>query len=275
VKHAFYAAALLWLAAFMDVRFATASTDAPPRQGDGIFTPKIAPVAPIDKTGRPKTVEVRRSEPSFTQSMIAGSPTGDSYVIDFPTGDAGGPCIYSGTGRYLIDSNGTLTFQILADCGKLRRGYSYLICRLDASLRCSESPWWYFRERTYVITNEGVTVNGSTVYPWQDTSEAPQQLQKMSDQIKAMNARFKAVSSSNTMHGRTISCRDFHPETKSYEIYDFPLFCLVRSVCSGMPNVDSVRDGDPLDWSSPAGNYVREKGKLSDVSHWECWLRTQ
>jgi hypothetical protein len=63
--------------------------------------------------------------------MIAGNPTGDSYVIHFPTGDAGGPCIYSGTGRYLISSGGTLTFQILGDCGKLRRGYSYMISAIS------------------------------------------------------------------------------------------------------------------------------------------------
>ena len=166
MKRAFHIAALLWLVAFIGGPVAMASQGSQPTRADGIFTPTITPVASIDKTGRPMTVEVRQSEPRLARSMIAGNPTGDSYVINFPTGDAGGACIYSGTGRYLINSNGTLTFQILADCGKLRRGYNYMVCNLDASLRCKEAPWWYFRDRTYVITNEGVAVNGSTVYPW-------------------------------------------------------------------------------------------------------------
>jgi hypothetical protein len=56
-----------------------------------------------------------------------------------------------------------------------------MVCNLHPSLRCSEAPWWYFRDRTYVITNEGVAVNGSAAYPWQDASQAPQQLQQASD----------------------------------------------------------------------------------------------
>ncbi len=175
----------------------------------------------------------------------------------------------------MIDSNGTLTFQILANCGKLRRGYSYMICRLDASLRCSEAPWWYFRGRRYVITNDGLAVNGSVPFPWKDAAEAPQQLQKTADQIKAMNARLREITDAHTMHTRSISCRKFHPENKSYQIYEYPLTCLVKSVCSGMPNVDSERDGDPIDWNSPAGKYIKEQGKVSDVANWACWLRTQ
>jgi hypothetical protein len=85
------------------------------------------------------TVEARQPEPRFAQSTIAGNPTGDSYAIHFPTGDAGGPCIFSGTGRYLINSGGTLTFQILANCGKLRRGYNYMVCNLGPNLRCNEA----------------------------------------------------------------------------------------------------------------------------------------
>lgn len=97
--------------------------------------------------------------------MVAGNPTGDRYVIHFPQGDAGAPCIYSGAARYLIEGGGELTFQVLADRGKLRRGYNYMICTLDPSLRCTEAPWWYFRDRTYAITKEGVAVNGSTAVP--------------------------------------------------------------------------------------------------------------
>jgi hypothetical protein len=275
VKSAFHIAALLWLVAFIGGPVAMASRGSQPTRADGIFTPTITPVASIDKTGRPMTVEVRQSEPRLARSMIAGNPTGDSYVINFPTGDAGGACIYSGTGRYLINSNGTLTFQILADCGKLRRGYNYMVCNLDASLRCKEAPWWYFRDRTYVITSEGVAVNGSTVYPWQDASEAPQQLQKTADRIKAMNDRFRALTDPHVLHARFICCRDFHPETKSYAIHEFATTCLLKSLCNGMPNVDSLRDGDPIDWNSSAGSYVKQQSKISDLSNWVCWMRTQ
>ena len=221
------------------------------------------------------TVESRQLEPRLTKSIVAGNPTGDSYVIHFPQSDAGGPCIYSGNARYLIEGGGTLTFQILADCGKLRRGYSYMICKLDAILRCSEAPWWYFRDRTYIITKEGITVNRSTLVPWQDATEAPQLLQKMSEKIKSLNERVSQLTASNTVHGRSISCREFHPETKSYHVWDFPTTCLIKSACDGMPNLDSMRDGDPIDWNSPAGAFVKKQSNASDFSNWVCWIRAQ
>jgi hypothetical protein len=275
LKISFHIAALLSLLAFFGVSLANAAQNSPPSRPDGIFTPTISPVAAIDKTGRPMTVALRQPEPRLTQSMIAGNLTGDSYVIHFPQGDAGGPCIYSGTARYLIEGGGELTFQVLADCGKLRRGYNYMICMLDANLRCKEAPWWYFRDRTYIITKEGVTVNGSTVVPWQDAAEAPQLLQKMSEKIKALHERISQLTASNTVHGRSISCREFHPETKSYHIWEFPTTCLIKSACDGMPNLDSIRDGDPIDWNSSAGSFLKQQSKVSDFSNWICWVRTQ
>jgi len=272
---AFHTAALLGLVLFAGVTFPMAAQDSHPKPGDGIFTPTITPVAAIDKTGRPTTVEVRQPEPRLAQFMVAGKPTGDSYVIKFPTGDAGGPCVYSGTARYFINSSGTLTFQILADCGKLRRGYNYMVCNLDDSLRCREAPWWYFRERRYAITKGGVTVNGSAVYPWNDAAQAPQQLQKMTDAIRSLNDRVRALTSQNVMHGVFISCREFHPESKSYMIHEIATTCAIQSMCDGMPNVEGLRDGDLLDWNSPAGNFVKKQSKTTDFSNWECWIRTQ
>jgi hypothetical protein len=245
LKNSFRIAALLSLLTFIGVPFAKAGQSSPPSRPDGIFAPTISIVTSIDKTGRPMTVESRQLEPRLTQSIVAGNPTGDSYIIHFPQGAAGGPCSYSGKARYLIEGGGTLTFQILADCGKLRRGYSYMICKLDVSLRCTEAPWWYFRDRTYTITKEGITVNGSTLVPWQDAVEAPELLQKMSEKIQVLNERVSPLTASNTVHGRAISCREFHPETGSYRIYEFPTTCVIKSVCDGMPNLDSLRDGDP------------------------------
>lgn len=170
--------------------------------------------------------------------MIAGNPTGDSYVIRFPQGDAGGPCIYSGTARYLIEG-GELIFQVIADCGNLRRGYNYMVCMLDASLRCKEAPWWYFRDRTYVITKEGVAVNGSAAIPWRDPPEAPQLLQKMSEKIKALNERYRQLTTTNTVHGRAISCREYHPETKSCHVWEFPTTCAIKSMYDGMLNTST------------------------------------
>lgn len=274
LKTASHIAPLICLV-FLGIPIASAAQTSQPTRGDGIFTPAITPVASIDKTGRPMTVEVRQPEPRLAGSMIAGNPTGDSYVIHFPQKDAGGPCIYTGTARYLINSNGALALQILANCRQLRRGYSYMVCNLDATLRCREAPWWYFRGRTYAITNQGVVVDGSTVHPWQDASEAPQQLQKMAANIQAMNDRFKTLSGADVVHARFISCRVFHPETKSYEIREYSTTCLMKSPCNGMPNVDSLRNGDPIDWNSPAGNYVKGQSKTSDLSNWVCWMRTQ
>lgn len=275
MKSSLHIAALLSLATFIGVPRTKAAQNPQPSRPDGIFTPTISIVTSIDKTGRPMTVESRQLEPRLTQSITAGNPTGDSYVIHFSQGDAGGPCIYSGNARYLIEGNGTLTFQILADCGKLRRGYNYMICRLDPSLRCTEAPWWNFRDRTYVITKQGVAVNNSAPVPWQDATEAPQLLQQMSEKIKAMNERISQLTSSNTVHGRAIFCREFHPETKSYHIWEFSTTCLIKSACDGMPNLDSMRDGDLVDLNSPAGTFVKQQSKASDFSNWLCWVRTQ
>jgi hypothetical protein len=266
---------LLSLVAFSGARFSVAAQNSPSSRPDGIFTPTISIVTSIDKTGRPMTVESRQLEPRLTQSIVAGNLTGDSYLIHFPQGDAGGPCIYSGTARYLIEGGGELTFQILADCGKLRRGYNYMICRLDPNFRCTEAPWWYFRDRTYVISNEGVAVNGSAPVPWQNPAEGPQLLQQMSQKIKALNERYSQLTASNTVHGRSISCRDYHPETKSYHVWEFPTYCLIKTACEGMPNLDAMHDGDPIDWNSPAGAFVKKQSKATDFSDWICWIRTQ
>ena len=275
MKRSFHIAALLSLATFLGVPRTTAAQNPPPSRPDGIFTPTISIVTSIDKTGRPMTVESRQLEPRLTPSIVAGNPTGDSYVIHFSQGDAGGPCIYSGNARYLIEGDGTLTFQILADCGKLRRGYNYMICRLDPSLRCTEAPWWNFRDRTYVITKQGVAVNNSAPVPWQDATAAPQLLQNMSEKIKALNDRVSQLTSSNTVHGRAIFCREFHPESRSYHIWEFSTTCLIKSACDGMPNLDSLRDGDLVGLNSPAGAFVKQQSKASDFSNWLCWVRTQ
>ena len=275
MKRSFHIAALLSLATFLGVPRTTAAQNPPPSRPDGIFTPTISIVTSIDKTGRPMTVESRQLEPRLTPSIVVGNPTGDSYVIHFSQGDAGGPCIYSGNARYLIEGDGTLTFQILADCGKLRRGYNYMICRLNPSLRCTEAPWWNFRDRTYVITKQGVAVNNSAPVPWQDATAAPQLLQNMSEKIKALNDRVSQLTSSNTVHGRAIFCREFHPESKSYHIWEFSTTCLIKSACDGMPNLDSLRDGDLVDLNSSAGAFVKQQSKASDFSNWLCWVRTQ
>ena len=273
VRNTFYIAAILWIAISMEFLLTTVSAQSKPSQGDGIFTPTISPVAAADKTGRPITIEVIQPEPSFSAVMIAGKPAGDDCTINFPTSSAGGACMYTGTGRYLIESTGTLTFQMLADCGKLRRAYGYMICRLNEDLRCGEGPWWYFKDRTFAVTNQGVVINGSTVHPWKDAFEAPQQLQAMAAKIKSMNDRFR--NDPHVVHSRRISCRHFHPSTRSYEIHELATTCVVKSLCNDIPNVDSLRDGDAIDWNSPVGNYVKQQNKISDVSDWVCWLRTQ
>lgn len=250
---------------------ASAQTKAAP--GDGIFTPVISPVAAIDKTGRPITMEVAHPEPGLAAQMVTGRPTGDSYIISFPTSSAGGMCVYNGKGRYMIESTGNLTFQILADCGKLRRAYGYIVCRMSESLNCSDAPWWYFKGRTYVATERGIVINGSTMIPWDDPAAAPGQLQTMASKIKEMNDRFRGDP--HALHTRMISCRNFHPETKSYNISEISTSCLIKSLCDGIPSVDSLRDGDVVDWNTPVGEYVKKQNKISDTSTWTCWIRTQ
>lgn len=246
-----------------------------PNNGDGIFTPAISVVARIDKTPRPMTVEVSQPEPSFAGVVAAGKPAGDSYVIHFPppTGDVGGDCIYNGNARYLIESTGVLTFQLIADCGKLQRGYNYMICMLNEDLRCDEAPWWHFQGRTYAITNEGVAVDNHAPYLWKDAAEAPQKLQKMAAAIKLRHDR--AANSPNLMHTRWIRCRAFNPEAKTYQTREIGTTCLIKSACNDIPNVDSLRDGDLIGWNTPVGNYIKKNLRDSGVSNWSCWLRTQ
>jgi hypothetical protein len=267
MRSAFQAAAMSWTLVAMGMPLAPRAAQSQPSHGDGIFTPTIEPLASIDKTGRPITVEVIGSEPAISKTMNAGTSTGDSYIIHFPTGDAGGACTYTGAGRYLIQIGGVLTFQILADCGKLKRSYSYMICMLDPDLRCTQTPWWFFRDRTYAVTSQGVVVGGATVYPWRDASQAPRQLQSISEKIQSMRDRFAGVTSSQVVHARLISCRAYHPATHSYDIHEFST--------TGVTNMDAMRDGDPIAWGSPAGEFVKQQGKVSDVSMWDCWVRTQ
>jgi hypothetical protein len=230
-------------------------------QGDGIFTPIVSQVAPIDKTGRPMTLEIHRPAPSFVRVIRKVEPTGDNFTIHFPTGDLGGECFYSDSVRYVIDYGGELTYQILADCGKLRRAYSYHVCRLNENLRCSEPPWWFFKDSKFSISNEGLVVDGSPVYRWKD-SEAPQQLEAVVGKIKLLRAQ---VVSHTVSHGsRTISCRSYRPEARGYDVHEFVT-----------PGLASLRDGDPIDWNSSVGTYVKQQNSITDVSNWACWVRTQ
>lgn len=273
MKYAATIAAIFTISIVAQLGTVLASAQTKPTPGDGIFTPVISPVAAIDKTGRPITMEVAHAEPGFAAQMIAGRPTGDSYIINFPTSSAGGMCVYNGKGRYMIESTGNLTFQILADCGKLRRAYSYTVCRMSESLNCSDAPWWYFKGRTYSVKEQGVVINGSTTIPWDDPAAAPGRLQAMAAKIKAMNDRFR--SDPHAAHARMISCRNFHPETKSYNISELSTSCLIKSLCNGIPSVDSLHDGDVIDWNTPEGEYVKKQNKITDTSIWTCWIRTQ
>lgn len=202
--------------------------------------------------------------------MMAGKPTGDTFIIKFPSGDFGGPCINTGRARYLIDGSGVLTFEILADCGNLRRGYDYSICRLGDNLRCAEAPLWYFTGRTYTIKNEGLLVNGSALHHWKDPGEAPQLLQSMAARIKMNRDRVLSISGT-TLHGRRIACRSFDPLKRMTMLHMFETTCLVKSVCSGMPNLDATSDGDLIDMNSSAGSFVKRQSNNADVSSWICW----
>jgi len=239
-----------------------------PTPGDGTYKPRITQVAPIDKRGYPITADVTQPEPQFSSLMIAGRPTGDTFTIKFPSGDFGGPCVNSGKARYLIDSNGTLTFEILADCGNLRRGYDYSICRLSESLHCAEAPSWYFTGRTYTTRNDGLLVNGTALYAWKDPADAPQLLQAMTTRIKTNKER----ASRDATHARRISCRSFDAVKRLTTLHVIETSCLVKSVCSGMPNLEGMGEGDLIDMNSPTGSFVKRQTNDPGVSNWICWV---
>lgn len=240
-----------------------------PTPGDGTYKPRITQVAPIDKRGYPITAEVTEPEPQFSSLMMAGKPTGDTFFIKFPSGDFGGPCINSGKARYLIDSNGTLTFEVLADCGNLRRGYDYSICRLGESLHCAEAPSWYFTGRTYTIGNDGLLVNGTALHAWKDPAEAPQLLQAMTARIKTNKERFGMQGTPRT---KRISCRSFDAVKRLTTLHVIETTCLVKSVCSGMPNLEGLGEGDLIDMNSTTGGFIKRQSNNPGVSNWICWV---
>ena len=285
----------LWIMAGGDARVAIAAADSQPwtdtswivqtgpgtqslkNPGDGIFTPRITPAG---STYRPvMTVEATQPEPNLANIMVPGKATGGSYIIKYSTGDQGGACIYNGSGHYMVESTGNLTFQFLADCGQLKRGYSFTICMLDKDLHCSAAPWWYFRGRTYAVKRQGIVVNGTSVYAWADADKASAQLLK----IAASNASIQARAAGlGTKNGATsapvhhITCRNDHPETKSYSLHEDTLGCVFKNLCNGasFPNVDALHDGDPIDWNSEAGLYAKKQNKITDTTNWICWVRT-
>ena len=246
-----------------------------PNPGDGIFAPRIAVVAPTDKTGRPFTVEVVQPEPGFAALMSAGKPTLSRYVIKFPSGDAGGDCTYTGRGRYFIESTNVLTFQIMTACGTLMRGYNFMICMLNQDLRCAEAPWWYFSGRTYAISSQGISINGGSAIAWLEADDARAKLDKVVERIKAMRNRTTGAGATAAPEKRSVTCRYYHPETRSYELHIVQLSCAIRSLCAGMPDAAALRDGELIDWNSPLGSYVRKENKVTDSANWACWVRVQ
>jgi hypothetical protein len=272
VKTGVVLTAIVWIELLIGFAATPGFAQSLPTPGDGTFKPRITQVASTDKRGYPITVEVMQPEPQFSALMVAGKPTGDTFVIKFPTGDFGGPCINTGRARYLIDSAGVLTFEILADCGNLRRGYGYSICRLGENLRCAEAPSWYFTGRTYIVKNEGLLVTGATLHRWTDPGEAPQLLKSTVERIKMNRERILSISGS--VHGKRIACRNFDPVRKITSGHIFETTCLVKSVCSGMPNLDSTSEGDPIDMNSSIGSFIKRQSNNADVSSWICWLET-
>jgi len=270
VKRGVILTAIIAIALFTEFGALPGFAQSLPTPGDGTFKPRITQVAPIDKRGYPITAEVTQPEPQFSSLMIAGKPTGDTFIIKFPSGDFGGPCINSGKARYLIDSNGTLTFEVLADCGNLRRGYDYSICRLGESLHCAEAPSWYFTGRTYTIRNDGLLVNGTALHAWKDPADAPQLLQAMTNRIKTNKERFTNIQVGS--HPKRISCRSFDSVKRLTTLHVIETSCLVKSVCSGMPNLEGMAEGDLIDMNSTAGGFVKRQTNDPGVSKWICWV---
>jgi hypothetical protein len=56
-------------------------------------------------------------------------------------------------------------------------------------------------------------------------------------------------------------------------LHSFETTCLVKSVCSGMPSLDGIPDGDVINMNS-AGRFVKRQSNDSDVSKWIYWAET-
>lgn len=246
-----------------------------PNPGDGIFVPRTTPIG-VDKSDRLYTSTGPIEESAFTGIVAANKSTGDSYIIKFPTVQRGGSCVFDGNSRYLLETDGSLTFQITAQCGDLRRGYDFRVCRLNEKLRCAEPPWWNFRGESYLVSPQGVTVN-KTLYPWDDAAHASEKLQKISINMQHMKNIMASSNSANVLHRRFISCRNYEPQLRKYSIVEIMTGCLISSLCSGdqTPDLSGIQDGEAIGWDSPAGAYVKRKENIADTSTWVCWVRTQ
>jgi len=237
-------------------------------QGDEIFTPHNVPVAKTDRSDRLWTVEIDLPEPRFAGTVASGAPTGSRYELHFPNRVAGGECKFTGKGRYVV-SNAQLDFQVMSECADLHNAYQFHVCRLGADLRCKEAPWWYFRGRQYLVTEDGVTVEG-TKYSWVDQDKAPGKLRQ-----QLLRAVGPPHASGQSIRGRSIHCRAYHPQSRSYDLHNFATQCLIQSLCSAMPDVSGLRDGEEINLQSSVGDFIRKQAKTGDTADWSCWMITQ
>jgi hypothetical protein len=243
-----------------------------PTPGDGVVTPdRVEQVLPLPDEEYVDfvTVESTQAEPQFAVLMVPGTPMDDSFLRRSPTEDVGPPCINTGKARYLVNKFNRLSFEILANCGKLTRGYSYVICRLSGDLRCAEAPYWYFTGRTYLLTNEGLKVDGTAPHPWKDPIETQIRLQAMAARI---NQNKNRSSQPHASHDRWLYCRMLDPPNLT-NVFS----CSGREnleMCKDLPSLDGIRDGDVIDMNSPIGRWVTQHSKDSDTSQSACWIET-
>lgn len=245
-------------------------------QGDEIFQPRNVPAGKIpagkaDRTGRLTSVDIDRPEPRLAGAMRPGADAGSRYEIRFPNVTRGGQCLFTGKGRYVV-AHLELYFHVLADCGDLRNAFQFHVCRLDPSLHCEEAPWWYFRGHKYAVAADGVTVD-ATKYAWVNPELAQDKLQQQLEQRAAQQARLAALHG-EVLHGRWINCRAYHPERRAYDVHVIATRCVFESLCSGMPDLKGIGDGEELDLRGPIGDFVRRQPNVGDTSNWSCWIRT-
>ncbi len=237
-----------------------------PTPGDGTIHPFVRQVVANDDYVDFVTVELTRAEPQFAAMMRAGT-TGDAFIQNSPTGDAGGACINTGKAQYLINKHHVLLFEVLVDCSHVARGYGYVICRLGGDLRCSEAPDWYFTTRTYELTNEGLKVDGAAPYVWRDPIEAQKRLRAMAARIS--NDKERTSRRGGAFPSRWIRCRVLDPPNN---IVAF--LCPATGVCTDSRELDATRDGDLLNMHSSVGHWIQQQSEDSDASEWACWSET-
>jgi hypothetical protein len=194
---------------------------------------------------------------------------------------AGGPCVYSGHGSFLVDDSGHLLIQAQQTCGALTNLGTLAVCTLSADLECTATGRF---EHHYEVSGAGLGVD-SRVIPWTPSNapSVPGLLQALQGRIRSGAALSAAQRSApNPLPGGlVVRC---HAPRSNFMIRG-GLSALMRyqqrpdpeGVCADpvlQQFLATAREGDPVGPDSALGRCFTLAGKVTDWGTTSCAAAT-